>query len=170
MKKSTNAKKKSSPKKKSSNKQTSKKKPEIDGLDGAEQPLFYMGPPPALRCLLKNKNEFDKKFHPADLLKHMQEGSSRSEVCAAWGIGYELFNKWLEEKPELAQAFAVGLPAYDGYYKRAVRYSAFGMLKNVREGSLFFLLKNLAGFGENGGDHEFMDGSPGDIEFVDDGE
>jgi hypothetical protein len=170
MKKSTSkgksAFKKAAPKKKADAKAT-KKKPEIEGLAEAEQPLFYYGPPPAIKTLYK-KLEFDSKFHPQDLLKHMQEGSSRSEICAAWGVTYSKFNEWLDEHPELAEAYAVGKPSFDAYYKRALRHSAFGQMKSVREGSLFFMLKNLAGFDEGGGQHEFGDGEKAELEFVDD--
>ena len=147
--------------------QEKKAKGEIPGLETPEQPLFYYGPPPAIKALYK-KLEFDKEFHPEDLMKHMSEGSTRSEVCAAWGITYTKFNEWLDQYPELAEAYAVGKPAYDAYYKRSLRLSAFGQLKTVREGSLFFMLKNVAGFDEGGGSHEFNDGTGAELEFVDD--
>lgn len=157
--------KKAAPKKKT--KVEEKKKVEVEGLAEPEQPLFYYGPPPAIKALYK-KLEFDSKFHPEDLLKHMQEGSSRSEICAAWGITYSKLNEWLDEHAELAEAFAMGKPSFDAYYKRAVRLSAFGQLKSVRENSLFFMLKNMAGFDEGGGQHEFGDGQTAELEFVDD--
>lgn len=153
-------------KKKPANKAAAKKEPEIEGLEDAEQPLFYYGPPPAIKTLYK-KLEFDVDFHPFDLLKHMQEGSSRSEICAAWGITYSKLNEWLDDHPELAEAYAVGKPSYDAYYKRALRHSAFGQMKGVRENSLFFMLKNIAGFDEGGGQHEFGDGQGAELEFVD---
>lgn len=146
--------------------QDKKKAPEIEGLLEAEQPLFYYGPPPAIRQLYKGEG-YDKDFHPQDLLKHMQEGSSRSEICAAWGITYSKLNEWLEAFPEMAEAYAVGKPAFDAYYKRALRHSAFGLTKTVRENSLFFMLKNQAGFADEGGGHEFGDGQSAEVEFVD---
>lgn len=175
MKKSTtkgkSSKEKDEPKKKIVTKKTKvvepKKPVEIEGLAEPEQPLFYYGPPPAIKALYK-KLEFDKDFHPMDLMKHMGEGSSRSEICAAWGITYSKFNEWLDEHPELAEAYAVGKPSYDAYYKRALRLSAFGQLKLVREGSLFFMLKNVAGFDEGGGSHEYGDGQGAELEFVED--
>lgn len=175
MKKSTtkdkSSKKKAAPKKKAATKKTkvvvNKKKPEIEGLVEAEQPLFYYGPPPAIKALYK-KLEFDNDFHPMDLIKHMGEGSSRSEVCAAWGITYSRFNEWLDEYAEMAEAYAIGKPLFDAYYKRALRLSAFGQLKLVREGSLFFMLKNVAGFDEGGGSHEYGDGQGAELEFVED--
>ena len=118
--------KKDEPKKKIVTKKTKvvepKKPVEIEGLAEPEQPLFYYGPPPAIKALYK-KLEFDKDFHPMDLMKHMGEGSSPSEICAAWGITYSKFNEWLDECPELAEAYAVGKPSYDAYYKRALRLS-----------------------------------------------
>jgi len=129
--------------------------------------LFFMGPPPALRIIGKSKDTFDKNFHPQDLLKHMQEGSTRSEICAAWGITYSKFNDWIDKHPEFAEAYSVGKPAYDGYYKRVLRFSAFGQMLKAREGSLFFLLKNIAGFGEDGGEHEFPESGGSELEFVD---
>lgn len=175
MKKSTtkgkSSKKKDEPKKKIVTKKTKvvepKKPVEIEGLAKPEQPLFYYGPPPAIKALYK-KLEFDKDFHPMDLMKHMGEGSSRSEICAAWGITYSKFNEWLDEHPELAEAYAVGKPSYDAYYKRALRLSAFGQLRLVREGSLFFMLKNVAGFDGGGGSHEYGDGQGAELEFVED--
>jgi len=148
-------------------KEEPKKQPEIEGLEEAEQPLFFYGPPPAIKTIYK-KLEYDSKFHPQDLLKHMQEGSTRSEICAAWGITYQRLNEWLDSHPELADAFAVGKPAYDAYYKRALRYSAFGQLKSVKENSLFFMLKNQVGYDDQGGQHEYGDGAGAEVEFVDD--
>lgn len=172
MKKSTNkgksvSKKKPTPKKKPNAKATTKSNQEPEGLVSPEQPLFYAGPPPAIRTLYF-KEGFDKDFHPQDLLKHMQEGSSRSEICAAWGITYDRFNQWLDSYPELAEAYAMGKPAFDAYYKRALRHSAFGQMIKVRENSLFFMLKNVAGFDDQGGQHDFSDGTASDLEFVDD--
>lgn len=153
-------------KNKTASKKQNKKEPEIEGLAKAEQPLFYYGPPPAIRQLYKGEG-FDRDFHPHDLLKHMQEGSTRSEICAAWGITYSKFNEWIDAYPEMAEAYAVGKPAFDAFYKRALRFSAFGQLQKVREPSLFFMLKNQAGFIEDGGDHEFSDGAQAEVEFVD---
>lgn len=165
--KSASQTKKAAPKKKTDAKAKGKKKVEIDGLAEAEQPLFYYGPPPAIKATYK-KLEFDKDFHPLDLLKHMQEGSTRSEICAAWGITYSKFNEWLDEHAELAEAYAVGKPAFDAYYKRALRHSAFKQAASVRENSLFFMLKNIAGYDDQGGQHEFGDGETAELEFVDD--
>lgn len=131
-------------------------------------PVFYYGPPPAIR-LLQSNNKYDKDFHPLDFLAHLREGSTRSEVCAAWGITYSTLNKWIESYPEMAEAYAVGKPAYEAYYKRALKLAAFGQLKTVKENSLFFLLKNVAGFTDDGA-HEFGDGEQAEIEFVDDNE
>lgn len=117
-----------------------------------------------------NNANYDKDFHPIDLLAHMREGHTRSEIVAAWGITYSRFNSWLETKPEIAEAYSIGKPAYDAYHKRALRLSAFGQLKKVRENSLFFLLKNQVGFSEEGGGHEFYEGTAAELEFVDDKE
>lgn len=143
-----------------------KKSPEIEGLLEAEQSLFYYGPPPAIKCLYK-KLEFDADFHPHDLISHMSEGSSRSEICAAWGITYSKFNDWLDDYAEMAEAYSIGKPAYDAFYKKALRLSAFGQLKLVKENSLFFMLKNVAGFDEGGGSHEYGDGQGAELEFID---
>lgn len=140
---------------------------ELDDLIGKEQPIFYYGPPPAIKQMYKNSG-YDKNFHPADMLEHMRNGASRSEIVAAWGITYSLFNEWLDSKPELANAYAIGRPAFDAFHKRAVRLSAYGQLTRVRENSLFFMLKNIAGFEEGGGGHEYADGQNAELEFVDD--
>lgn len=100
----------------------------------------------------------------------MSKGTSRSEICASWGITYSEFNDWLEGYAELAQAYAYGKPAFDAYYKRALRDAAFGVAEKVRENSLFFMLKNQAGFDEDGGGHEFQDSQGAELEFVDDGD
>lgn len=165
--KSVSQTKKPTPKKKTDAKAKDTKKVELEGLAEAEQPLFYFGPPPAIKALYK-KLEFDKDFHPQDLLKHMQEGSTRSEICAAWGITYSKFNEWLDQYNELAEAYAVGKPAFDAYYKRALRHSAFKQAQSVRENSLFFMLKNIAGYDDQGGQHEYGDGESAELEFVDD--
>lgn len=127
---------------------------------------MYLGPPPVIRQLYKSTT-YDKKFHPQDLLGHMRAGKSRSEIVAAWGITYSKFNQWLDAYPELAEAYSVGKPAFDAYYKQALRDSAFGLARTVREPSLFFMLKNQAGFDESGGNHEYADSQAAELEFVD---
>lgn len=138
---------------------------EPEDLDGAEQKLFFYGPPPALIPLYLDST-FDKNKHPQNLLDSMRLGLTRSEVCAAWGITYSKFNEWLEQYPELAEAFVIGKPAFDAYYKVALRASAFGLAKGVREGSLFFYLKNVAGFDDAGGSHEFSDSTNAELDIV----
>jgi len=173
MKKSTKLEKKNSkpktkrkPRKDKKRLETSQLENELDDLIGKEQPLFFYGPPPAIKQL-ENKSGYDKSFHPQDLLAHMREGHTRSEIVAAWGITYTTFNDWIDSKPELAAAYAIGRPAFDAYNKRALRYSAFGQLTRVRENSLFFMLKNIAGFEDHGGGHEYGDGQMAELEFVD---
>lgn len=144
----------------------SAKEPEIKGLLEAEQPLFYMGPPPAIKALY-TKTDFEVLFHPQDLLNRMREGQTRSEIVAAWGVTYSKFNEWFDTYPEFAEAFSVGKPAFDAYYKKALRDTAFGVAQKVRENSLFFMLKNQAGFSEDGGGHEYSDGQQAELEFVD---
>lgn len=148
-------------------KQTPKpqEKKEPEDLAAAEQPLFFYGPPPALLPLYTNSG-FDKSIHPESLLKMMRLGCTRSEVCASWGITYGTFNDWLEQYPELAEAFVIGKPAFDAYYKVALRASAFGQAKTIREGSLFFYLKNVAGFDDAGGSHEFSDSTNAELDIV----
>lgn len=147
----------------------SKLEAEIEGLAAPEQPLLYFGPPPAIKQLYK-KTDFDPEFHPFDLIEHLREGHSRSEIVASWGITYSKFNEWLDAYPEFAEAFAVGKPAFDAYHKRALRLCAFGQLPKARENSLFFLLKNQAGFEDGGGHEEFPDSHASELEFVDDDE
>ena len=171
MKKSTVRAKHKSTRKTKKQKPEVKTKPEVEleGLATPEQPLMFYGPPPAIKQLYK-KSGFDKNFHPFDMLAHMCEGHSRSEIVASWGITYSKFNEWLEAYPELAEAYSVGKPAFDAYHKRALRYSAFGQLTKVREASLFFMLKNQAGMHEDGNGSEFSDGAGAELEFVDENE
>jgi hypothetical protein len=159
-------------------KQTSKKKKvevkslvrevEIDGLAEPEQPLLYFGPPPAIKQLYKS-TDFDKDFHPFDMLAHMRAGHSRSEIVAAWGITYSKFNEWLDNFPEMAEAYAVGKPAFDAYYKQTLRLASFGQMPKVREYSLHLMLKTQVGVSDQA-NHEFGDGQGAEVEFVDDNE
>lgn len=114
------------------------------------------------------RSGYDKDFHPADLCEHLRNGKSRSEIVAHWGISYATFNAWLEAYPELAHAYEVGKPAFDAYYKKALRDTAFGVAKGVREYSLFFMLKTAVGLDD--GTPESEHGSIGggeDLEFID---
>lgn len=140
---------------------------ELEGLDGREQPLFFFGPPPAIKVLYTG-TDYDKEFHPADLLAHMREGKTRSEIVAAWGITYEKFNNWIDTFPEMSEAYAVGIPAFNAYYKATLRHVSFGQMPKAKEYSLHFMLKNFAGFDDSGGAHEFADGQSASVEFVDD--
>jgi hypothetical protein len=142
---------------------------EIDGLLGKNQPLFFFGPPPAIAQIYKH-TDYDKDFHPRDLLSHMRNGKTRSEIVAAWGITYSKFTEWIESFPEMAEALSVGVPAYDAYHKSTLRYVAFGMMPKAKEHSLHFMLKNFAGFDDSNGSHEFEDGQESELEFVDDDE
>lgn len=147
-------------------KKDDKEEGELEGLEGREQPLFFFGPPPAIKQLYKS-TEYDKEFHPFDLLEHMRNGKTRSEIVAAWGITYTKFNMWLDSFPELAEAYAVGKPAFDAYHKAALRHVAFGQMPKAKEYSLHFMLKNFAGFDDTGGGHEFADNQMAELEFVD---
>ncbi len=140
---------------------------EIDGLVGREQPLFFFGPPPAIKQLYTG-TDYDKDFHPQDLLAHMRNGKTRSEIIAGWGITYSKFNSWLDQHPELAEAYAVGKPAFDAYHKAALRHVAFGQMPKAKEYSVHFMLKNFAGFDDSGGGHEYADSQQAELEFVDD--
>lgn len=148
-------------------KQDEEEHEQIKEVEG--QPLFFFGPPPAIKQTYKSSG-FDKEFHPEDLLAHMREGHTRSEIIAAWGITYSMFNDWLDSYPELAQAYSIGKPAFDAYHKRALRFVAYGMMPKAKEYSLHFLLKNQAGFVDEGGGHEFGDSQEAELEFVDDKE
>lgn len=139
----------------------------MPGLIGKEQPLFFFGPPPAIKAIY-GKCEFDKDFHPQDMLEHMRNGKTRSEIVAAWGITYTKFNDWITAHPELAEAYSIGIPAFEAYYKSTLRYVSFGMMPKANSFSLHFMLKNLAGFDENGGAHEFAEAQNAELEFVDD--
>jgi hypothetical protein len=157
---------KSTRKGKNTSKKKQKQKAPVDlGLENPEQALFFYGPPPAIKTVTQ-KHEYDKDFHPMDLLYHMRDGATRSEIVAAWGITYTKFNDWLEKYPELAEAFAVGKPAFEAFWKRTLRYSAFKQLQLVREDSLFMLLKNSVGFGNEGGSHEYGEGDAAELEFI----
>jgi len=141
---------------------------ELPGLDGKEQPLYYYGPPPAIRQLYDAPSGYDKDFHPEDLLKQMREGKTKSEIVASWGITYSDFEDWIDKKPELSQAYAVGMPAFEAYYKSTLRFVAFGQMPKAKDISLQFMLKNFAGFDDSGGGHEFPDAQKTVLEFYDD--
>lgn len=101
-----------------------------------------------------------------DLLYHMRDGATRSEIVAAWGITYTKFNDWLEKYAELAEAFAVGKPAFEAFWKRALRYSAFNQIAKVREESLFMIMKNSVGLSKEGGTHEYGEGEGAELDFI----
>ena len=132
-----------------------------------EQPLFYYGPPPAFKALYKVNNGYDLDFHPKDLLLQLQSGHSPDEIAASWGISSNTLTQWCDAYAELAEAKACGATAFSGYWKRALRMSAFGQLKTVKENSLFKILDNQVGFGNDGGGHEFADTQGADLTFVD---
>ena len=144
-------------------------KPEVQSgeLLDPEQPLFYYGPPPALKALYKTNTGYDATFHPQDLLLQLQSGHSPDEIAASWGISSNTLTQWCDMYAELGEAKACGATAFSGYWKRALRMSAFGQLKTVKENSLFKILDNQVGFGSDGGGHEFADIQGADLTFVD---
>ena len=87
---------------------------------------------------------------------------------ASWGISYSTFNDWLEAYAELANAYEIGKPAFDAYYKKALRDTAFGVAKGVREYSLFFMLKTAVGLDDGAPDNEHGSiGGGTDVDFID---
>jgi hypothetical protein len=132
-----------------------------------EQPLFYFGPPPALKALYKTNKGYDSAFHAPDMLMQLQNGHSPDEIAASWGISASTLTQWVEAYPELAEAKAVGATAFSAYWKRALRLTAFGQLKTVKENSLFKILDNQVGFNNNGGGHEFADTQGATLTFID---
>lgn len=132
-----------------------------------EQPLFYYGAPPALKALYKTNTGFDASFHPIDFLLQLQNGHSPDEIAASWGISAHTIGVWCDMYPEMAEAKSVGATAFSAYWKRALRLSAFGQLKSVKENSLFKILDNQVGFSGEGGGHEFADTQGAELTFVD---
>lgn len=132
-----------------------------------EQELYYYGSPPPFKALYKTNSGFDVTFHPQDMLIQLSNGHSPAEIAASWGISAHKLNQWYEMYPELAEAKAIGATAYDAFWKRALRLSAFGQLKTVKENSLFKILDNQVGFNDQGGGHEFADVQGAELTFVD---
>jgi hypothetical protein len=157
---------KSKTKKTLKKKKPQKPKAQSGELLNKDQELIYQGVCPAVKVLYAANTGFDKTFHPENLLEQLRNGITPSEVATSWGISLGRFNEWLEIHPELAEARAVGATAWEAFYKRALRLSAFNMLK-VRENSLFKILDNQVGFTNEGGGHEFSDVSGAELVFVD---
>lgn len=132
-----------------------------------KQELFFYGPPPAIKVLYRTNKGYDKDFHPQDYLIQVSDGKDPDQVAASWGISASMLDSWVENYPEMGEARKVAATAYAAYWKQALRLSAFGQLVKVRENSLFKILDNQVGFGQDGGGHEFADTVGSDVSFVD---
>lgn len=144
-----------------------KKEKQSGELVEPKQELFYYGPPPAIKALELSNSGYDKDFHPRDMLAQLRQGAHPDEIAASWGIKSSTLLEWVEAYAELAEARAVGATAYNAYWFRALKLSAFGQLVKVRENSLFKVLDNQVGFDNHGGGHAFADVQNDELVFID---
>lgn len=140
------------------------KKAESGEIINQEQEVIYQGVCPAVRALYVQSG-YDKDFHPKNFLDQLRNGHTPSEIAASWGISLGQLNEWFELYAELAQARTVGATAFEAFYKKALRLSAFKQL-NVREDSLFKILQTQVGVGSET-NHEFSDQSGAELIFID---
>ena len=95
----------------------------------------------------QDRSKFDHTFHPADFIKHCQEGATRAEIAAAWGISKGSLAQWCQHYPELKAVYEIGMAAQQAWLNRKIRNNLDN--KGANATLLIFSAKNLLGWGDN---------------------
>ncbi len=64
----------------------------------------------------KGHGIFDPEVHPKDLVKRMSKGQLNVQVFKVWGISKKTFYKWIQEHPDLAEAYDQGETACEAWW------------------------------------------------------
>lgn len=123
-----------------------------DNQGGGSKPSQRMPLVPAVdtgTALAKNVGGRPRKVMPADAEKRAEklasEGSSLRGIATAFGVGKDVFNRWIEERPELLEAINRGQES-----ERHVLHS--NLVTAAKKGNIvaaIFLLKSRHGYRES---------------------
>lgn len=98
--------------------------------------------------LSQDWSTYDPGFHPDDFVKHCQEGNTKREICAAWGIGLTTLSSWAEKYPDMKDAFEKGKAAQQAWLLSRAKKAAFQDSRANNGTLVIFLLKNICAFGD----------------------
>lgn len=95
-----------------------------------------------------DRSRFDPGFHPNDFVKLCQEGATRFEICAAWGISEGTLSLWREQYDEFKAVYEIGATAQKAWLARKVRTNLDN--KGANSILLIFASKNMLNWGDEG--------------------
>ena len=95
---------------------------------------------------IQNRTTYDPTFHPGDFVKHCQEGASRAEVAASWGISKNTLSNWCEQHEDMRKAYEIGMAAQQAWLMRKIRNNLDN--RGANSVLLIFSAKNLLGWGD----------------------
>lgn len=110
-----------------------------------------------------DRSKFDPGFHPADFVKHCQEGATRYEIAAAWGIGAKTLDTWLDKHKEMKEIFDIGVTAQKAWVAKKARGAI--ERKDVNTVALIFTAKNMISWGDDP-QNDFPDAQQVEVDFV----
>ena len=108
--------------------------------------------------------EYDKDFHPDDMIRLMNEGLCIAQVCREWGISRKLFYDWKKDprKPEFLNALEIAKTGLEASYVDLFQDLARGKIKGSASAAIF-MAKNVINWSE-----KFELRESDDVEFVTD--
>ena len=100
---------------------------------------------------------YDSKFHPVDLVSHLEAGHFKFEVCAAWGISTATLDKWIVTFKEMAEAYDIGREKFFAFNMALWRGKMMGHSKHkkINSSMLMFQFTNVMGWSHQGGRFEY---------------
>ncbi len=102
--------------------------------------------------------EYDKDYHPEQLINLMNQGLCIAQICRAWRISRETFYLWKKDprKPEFLDALQIGKAALEASYVDLFQDLARGNIKGSAAAAIF-MAKNVINWSEKFELHESDD-------------
>jgi len=136
----------------------SKKVPKaIRQLENFFKPIGVTGEP---------RTVYDPNFHPIDFVQHCKEGSTKTEICAAWGVASNTVLHWSKIHPEFKKAYQLGAEAHAAFWHLRARQNILGERKAFNQFGFIWYSKNTMGWCDQGRD-EFQGSKAVDYGFHD---
>jgi hypothetical protein len=139
-------------------KSKSKKVPKaIRQLEQLFRPVGVTGEP---------RTVYDPKFHPIDFVQHCKEGTTKTEICAAWGVASSTVLRWSKIHPDFKIAYRLGAEAHAAFWHLRARQNILGERKAFNQFGFIWYSKNTMGWSDQGRD-EYQGSLAVDYDFHD---
>lgn len=119
------------------------------------RPVLAKAPPhrlpgqPFITIVPPKQRVYDKNFHPESFIKHCAEGKWKAEILAAWGIHSNTLARWLQDHPEMKDAYLVGKECQKASFAQHYRATMNGE-KKANPILTLFGAKNILDWSDSG--------------------